>query len=114
MLKPRRRNAAQWAELIREYSHGEETEEVFCQRHGVNFNTFRKWKYRQRSATPRPTSSTPSSSFVEVVPALVAPAPPRGSEPVRICLGDEMSIECPSSLEIEVVARLVGALRHGR
>ncbi len=108
MATSRRRSASQWSELISEYRESGETEQQFCQRRGINFHSFRKWKYRQSPAKGTGKVSTPRSSFVEVRPM------PRSAQPLRIQLGGELSIECPSGMGIEEVARLVGALRDGR
>ena len=103
-----RRSATQWSELISEYRGSGETERQFCQRRGINFHSFRKWKYRQNTTKANSKVAAPRRSFVEVRPI------PRSTKPLRIQLGEELSIECPSEMAIEEVARLVGALRDGR
>lgn len=108
MSTNRRRSAAQWSELISEYRGSGETEQRFCQRRGINFHSFRKWKYRQSTTKAKCKVAAPRTSFVEVRPK------PRSAKPLRIQLGGELSIECPSEMTIEEVARLVGALRDGR
>ena len=107
MANNQRRSAAQWAELISEYQGSSETEQQFCQRHEVNFNTFRKWKYRQSTVPAQPQMSAPRSDFVEVL------TPPRRQESLRIELSGDIVIECPAGMALVEVARLVGALRDG-
>lgn len=105
-----RRSRAQWSALIEEYRKSDETERAFCRRHDLNMTTFRNWKYRQGSApVRRPTKAVAErSNFVEVITA------PRDQAPVRIRLGDELSIDCPRDMSIDEVARLASALHHGR
>lgn len=115
MSRSAQRSAAQWAELIHAYRASGESERVFCQRHGLVLRTFRKWKYRHR-ASALPPELPRQSGFVEVVSS-----PPRDNdangtrvgEPIRICLGGEVSIECPAGMTLSTIVRLARALADG-
>ena len=61
MPKLYRRSAAEWSELISEFRTCGETERQFCQRRGLSFHTFRKWKYRQRVDEPTSSGAPPGA-----------------------------------------------------
>ena len=48
MKRSPRRSAAQWAELVAEFSGGTENERDFCTRRGLRLATLRKWRYHFR------------------------------------------------------------------
>ena len=104
-----RRSSEQWSKVIDAYQTGSESEQGFCQRHGLVLSTFRKWRYRfgSREGTVQPLSS--SSSFVEVLPRK------NGQDsPFTVRVGDDICVEIPGSQGLESVARLIETLRHGR
>jgi len=73
-MRQKRRSAAEWTEICREYRASGEPAEVFARRRGLKRSTLLWWASRLRQQI---ASEVPQSSFVEVVAAQTPPAPAR-------------------------------------
>ena len=65
MKRSPRRSAAQWAELVAQFSRGTENERDFCTRHGLKLATLRKWRYRSGAEHKADADQSPAR-FVKV------------------------------------------------
>ena len=108
MTRSPRKSAAQWAELVTEFSRGTENERDFCTRHGLKLATLRKWRYRYRAGNPADADQSPAR-FVKVnLPdARVAHAA------AVLCIGTDIRLECPASYDVASLAQLTLAVHHG-
>lgn len=110
MNRAPRKSAAQWATLVSEYDEGSESERDFCIRQGIKLVTFRKWRYHYQSRTQQniPASASP---FVKV-----NVQQPRATQQQAavLCIGADIRLECPASLDICSLAQLALAVLHGR
>ena len=100
-----RRDAQAWSALLAEYRAGSESDTEFCARHGLSRHTFRKHKYRKAAGR----SPAAGGGFREV-----KLAPPSGGGHIIVHSAGGVRIEVPVSVGMDAVARLVGALPHGR
>lgn len=109
MTRSPRKTAAQWAQLVTEYTASTESERDFCARHDIKLATLRKWQYHyaaQESNSPR---STPAA-FVKVTASASRSVQP--SSVLRI--GQDIRLECPASFDVVSLAQLALAVHHGR
>ena len=106
-----RRSATEWAQIVAEFDPAAETEQAFCDRRGLHPATFHKW-YRVAQGLSKPRGPRRRSSPARFVQVSI-PTPQRIRELLTLHVGD-VRIECPASLGIESIARLVKAVRHER
>jgi len=66
MNRSPRKSAIQWAELVSEYTSGQESERDFCARHGVKLATLRKWRTHFKARDKQAANPAPTSAFVKV------------------------------------------------
>lgn len=106
-----RRSAAEWAQIVAEFDPAAEAAQAFCDRRGLVPSTFHKWcRIAQGLSKPRVSRGRSSPArFVQVS----IPTAQRTRELLTVHAGD-VRIECPASLGIESIARLVKAVRHER
>ena len=97
MIRPSRKSAVQWAELVTEFSNGTESERDFCLRQGVKLATLRKWRYHYQAKRHVGSTKMPTG-FVKVnfreAPVDVA------HSPAVLCLGTDIRLECPASYDV--------------
>lgn len=109
MKRSPRKSAAQWAELVAEFSQGTESERDFCTRRSIKLATLRKWRSRYNPAKQTGTSQ-PSARFVKVnLPKTMSPR-----SGAVLCIGTDIRLECPASYDPSALAQLVLAVRDGR
>lgn len=109
MKRSSRRSAAQWAELVAEFSRGTENERDFCTRHGLKLATLRKWRYRCE-AEHKADADQSAARFVKV--NLPDARAPHGA--AVLCIGTDIRLECPASFDVSSLAQLALAVHHGR
>ncbi len=109
MKRSPRRSAAQWAELIAEFSGGTESERDFCTRRGLKLATLRKWRYHFQPRSQADADQS-TSRFVKVnLPDA------RGTHGIAVlCIGTDIRLECPASFDVSSLAQLALAVHHGR
>lgn len=112
MKRSVRKSAAQWAELVGEYSAGSESERDFCKRLSIKLVTLRKWRYRFQS-NHKPAKTTLPSGFVQVNLPVHEVAASHISSAV-LCIGNDIRLECPANFNVASLARLALAVHHGR
>lgn len=103
-----RRSAAEWSQIAAEFDACSESEQAYCERLGLVRATFHKWyRIAQGLSKPRtPRRRLSPARFVQVA----IPSPQRVRELLTVHAG-EVRIDCPASLGIESIARLVKAVR---
>ncbi len=109
MKRSPRRSAAQWAELVAEFSRSTENERDFCTRHGLKLATLRKWRYRCEAEHKADADQSPAR-FVKV--KLPDVRSPQGA--AVLCIGTDIRLECPTSYDVASLAQLALAVHHGR
>jgi transposase-like protein len=67
----RRRSAAQWRALVREYEASGLSQRAFCQRRGLVVGTFRQWRRQLASAAGSTGAVQELTPAVRLVPAQV-------------------------------------------
>ena len=50
----KRRTATEWLVLIRDWEQSGDTQQSFCERRKINYNTFKYWRHRLRGQTKVP------------------------------------------------------------
>jgi transposase-like protein len=74
-----RRTEAEWAEILRRFKSSGQGRREFCRREGLALSSFQRWRDRAgRASSP--------GTFVELVPATLAPAPARSSWELELSL----------------------------
>ena len=109
MKRSPRRSAAQWAELVAEFSSGTESERDFCSRHGLRSATLRKWRYRCEAGLQADADQSPAR-FVKVN----LPDARVTHTAAVLCIGTDIRLECPASFDVSSLAQLALAVHHGR
>ncbi len=110
MNRSSRKSAAQWAELVAEFSKGTESELDFCARHRLKLATLRKWRYRYAASNKTQADGHSPSRFVKVT----LPEARMLHEAAVLCIGTDIRLECPASYDIQALAQLALAVHHGR
>ena len=108
MKQSPRRSAAQWAELVAEFSGSTESERDFCTRRGLRFATLRKWRYHFQSANTGADQSPARLVKVNHPDARTA------HTAAVLCIGTDIRLECPTSYDVASLAQLALAVHHGR
>lgn len=96
-----RRNAKQWKTLLAEFSESSESEQTFCERHGISVVTLHN--RRQRVAR--------EARAAAFVPVTTPRSIQSEQDPIVITLG-AVSVRCPASLGIVGIAELAHALHR--
>jgi transposase-like protein len=109
MNRTPRKTAAQWAELVSEYSNGSQSERDFCTRHGIKLVTLRKWRYHYKAQNKIDTHQSPAR-FVKV--NLRDERVPHDA--AVLCIGTDIRLECPASYDVSSLAQLALAVHRGR
>lgn len=109
MKRSPRRSAAQWAELVAEFSRCKENERDFCTRHGLKLATLRKWRYHFQSGNQADADQSPAR-FVKVK----LPDARTAHTAAVLCIGTDIRLECPASFDVSSLAQLALAVHHGR
>ncbi len=109
MKRSPRRSAAQWAELVAEFSGGTENESDFCTRRGLRLATLRKWRYHFQSANQADAGQS-TARFVKVN----LPDTRTAHTAAVLCIGTNIRLECPASFDVSSLAQLALAVHHGR
>ena len=109
MKRSPRRSAAQWAELVAEFSGGTESERDFCTRRGLRLATLRKWRYHFQSGNQADADQSPAR-FVKVN----LPDAHSLHGAAVLCIGTDIRLECPASFDVSSLAQLALAVHHGR
>jgi len=111
MNRSPRKSAEQWAQLIDEYTTGEQSEREFCVRHDIKLASLRKWRYHFKSL--QKTNNTAAKSSSPFVKVNIASAPPSADAAV-LCIGADIRLECPAHYDVSSLAQLALAVHHGR
>lgn len=109
MKRSPRKSAAQWAELVAEFSQGSESERDFCTRRSIKLATLRRWRSRY-DPVKQTDADQPPARFVKVnLPNAVSP-----HSGAVLYIGTDSRMECPASYDPSDLAQLIMAIRHGR
>jgi hypothetical protein len=111
MNRSSRKSAAQWAELVTQFSNGTESERDFCLRQGIKLVTLRKWRYHYQASRKIGSKKMPAG-FVKV--NLTEPRVVASHSAAVLWIGADMRLECPTSYDVAALAELALAVHHGR
>jgi len=103
----KKRTAADWAQLIEAYTASGLTQAAFCERHGINYHTFRH-RYQHSPLFRGKRRGVPAAAFAEVS---LRTSEPTSSDRWRVRCA-ELCIECPAGTPLDVIIDLARGLGH--
>lgn len=103
-----------WQHHIRQQARGKLTQRHYCERHGLGYASFVRWRGLLRQRQPSPVKAVAVSSFIPV--QVERPNEPardairREADSIDLALPGGMRIEGITSANIDLVAALVSRL----
>jgi len=112
-MAQRRRNRAQWRRLVDGWPRSGQTQQAYCDRHGISLGSLRRWRQvfrEEREAGIAGTGSAPGP--VRLVPVELIGGTGAQASPLTLLLADGLRIEIPCGFDATALKHLLGVLRE--
>ena len=108
-----RRSRAQWWRLVEGWPRSGQTQQGYCDRHGISVGSLQRWRRIFEQERDRGTAGdTTEPPPLQLVPVKLVGGTTAGEKPLTLLLPDGLRIEIPCNFDAPALTRLLGVLRE--